>query len=148
MNSRVFLVAILALCAASCGGKEPLSREDQQAAAFADLRAAIVETVADEARRATVLGLAAEFETDVDALREVLVQRRTENRRLNADYDTDREEFLRFANEMEAKIQENRRRIFQDRARLIEATTAEEWKILTKTDTKAMRSIALSVYGI
>jgi predicted small lipoprotein YifL len=147
-NIRNVWIIVAVLSIAACGGKEPVSREDQQVAAFEDLRTAIVEVVSDESRRETVLGLAEEFEADVDALREILVQRRSDFRRLNADYDTDKEEFVRFANEMETRIQENQRRVFDGRAKLIQATTAEEWDALTKVDTKAMKSISKSIQGI
>ena len=141
-------IIVAALSIAACGGKESVSREDQQVAAFEDLRTAIVEVVTDESRQETVLELVGQFEADVDALREILVQRRSDFRRLNADYDTDKEEFVRFANEMEARIQENRRRVFHARAKLIKATTEDEWDALSKVDTKAMKSISKSIQGI
>jgi hypothetical protein len=141
-------IMVAGLSIASCAGKDPVSREDQQVAAFEDLRMAIVEVVTDESRQETVLGLVGQFEADVDALREILVQRRSDFRRLHADYDTDREEFLHFANEMEARIQENRRRVFDARTKLIKATTEDEWDALTKVETKAMKSISMSIQGI
>jgi hypothetical protein len=141
-------IIVAALSIAACGGKESVSREDQQIAAFEDLRTAIVEVVTDESRQETVLGLVGEFEADVDALREILVQRRSDFRRLHADYDTDKEELVRFANEMETRIQENQRRVFDGRAKLIQATTAEELDALSKVDTKAMKSISKSIQGI
>jgi len=88
------------------------------------------------------------FEANVDTLRGILIQRRADFRRLNADYDTDKEEFLRFANETELRIQENRRRIYDDRAKLIQATTEEEWDVLIEVETKAMKTIAQSIQGI
>jgi hypothetical protein len=141
-------IIVAALSIVSCAGKDPVSREDQQVAAFEDLRMAIVEVVTDESRRETVLELIEEFEADVDGLRGILVQRRSDFRRLHADYDTDREKFLRFANEMEARIQQNQRRIFDARAKLIKATTEDEWDALTKVETKAMKSISMSIQGI
>jgi predicted nucleic acid-binding Zn-ribbon protein len=78
----------------------------------------------------------------------VLVERRAELRRLNANYDTTREELLDFANAMEVRIQESRRGIFDARAKLIAATTDDEWDALTKVDTKAMKAIARCIQGI
>ena len=67
---------IAAMLLSSCGGSEPITREDQQAAAFADLRSAITETVTDEDRRRDVLAVTDSLENDVDELRALLVRRR------------------------------------------------------------------------
>jgi hypothetical protein len=136
------------LLLAACGGSEPVSREDEQAAAFADLRLAIVETVTDEARQNEVLGIIDALEEDVGDLRGLLVRRRTELRELNADYDTTREDFLEFASRMEARIQNGRREAIQQHIKLADAMTEEEWASLSRAQTKAMRSIAQSVQGI
>ena len=144
----LIVVACVAALIAGCGGKDAVSREDQQAAAFADLRSAVEEVVVDDERRVDVLQQVDDFESDVNSLRATLVERRAEFRRLNADYDTTREELTEFANAMEARIQENRRRVFDGRARLIAATTDEEWVALTKVDTRAMKAVARSIQGL
>ena len=143
-----FVVACVAALVAGCGGTDPVSREDQQAAAFADLRSAVEEVVVEDDRRADVMRLIDGLELDINSLRASLVERRTEFRRLNADYDTTREELTEFANAMEVRIQENRRRVFDGRARLIAATTDEEWDALTKVDTRAMKAVARSIQGL
>ena len=137
-----------AMLLSACGGTEPVSREDQQSAAFADLRSAITETVTDEARQADVLAVVDSLEKDVDELRDLLVRRRTELRKLNANYDATREEFLEFANQMESRIQIGRRQALQQHLRLAAAMTADEWAAIEKVQTRAMRSIAGSVQGI
>ena len=141
-------VACVAALIAGCGGKDAVSREDQQAAAFADLRSAVEEVVAEDNRRADIMRLIDGLELDINSLRASLVERRTEFRRLNADYDTTREELTEFANAMEVRIQEDRRRVFDGRARLIAATTDEEWDALTKVDTRAMKAVARSIQGL
>ena len=151
-NKKPTNLLIAAVCSAvlvtGCGGTDPVSREDQQAAAFADLRSAVEEVVVEDDRRADVMRLIDGLELDINSLRASLVERRTEFRRLNADYDTTREELTEFANAMEVRIQENRRRVFDGRARLIAATTDEEWDALTKVDTRAMKAVARSIQGL
>jgi len=141
-------VILLLMGLTACGGKEQVSSEDQQDAAFADLRVAVDDTVTDEASKSEVMQLVDELESDVDKLREILVMRRAEIRRLNADYDVTREDFLNFANETEVRIQENRRNVLAARARLVNATTQEEWNVLTKVETKAMKTIIQSHQGL
>lgn len=76
------LIIILALsCLTACGGKDVVSREDQQAAAFADLRAAVEEVVASEEGQNAALDLVANIEDKIDELRVMLVYRRAELRR-------------------------------------------------------------------
>lgn len=150
MNRILMIVFSLVLLsfAVACSSGEPVSREDQQAAAFADLRAAVTETVTDDDRQNEVLTIINSLATDVDELRELLVRRRTELRKLNADYDATREEFLEFANQMESRIQNGRRQALQQHLRLAAAMTADEWAAIEKAQTRAMRSIAGSVQGI
>ena len=132
----------------ACGGSEPVSREDQQTAAFKDLRLAIEETVLDDGRQREVLATIDILEEDVDELRALLIRRRTELREINANYDATREEFLEFANQMESQIRNGRQRALEQHLKLAAAMTEEEWDSLSKAQTRAMRSIAQSVQGI
>jgi len=141
-----FLAVIMLLVACSSG--EPVSREDQQAAAFADLRSAVAETVADDDRQSDVLAIIDSLEKDVDDLRTLLVHRRTELRELNANYDATRGQFVEFASQMESRIQSGRRQALEQHLRLAAATTEEEWNSLSKAQTRAMKSVAQSVQGI
>ena len=141
-------IILLAVLLAACGGKETVSREGKQDAAFADLRVAIEATVTDKERSIEVLSLVDDFEQDVDDLRALLVLRRAELRKLNANYDTTREELSRFSKEMTEKIEENRADLLAARIQLLKATTADEWAELARAETKAMQSISLSLQGI
>ena len=143
-----FLAAAIVTVVAACGGKEPVAPEDVQAEAFADLRAAIEDAVDDVSREADVLGLLDQFEVEVATLRESMVERRAELRRLNADYDTTREELSTYAATMESRIQDNRRQLLEARGRLVAATTEDEWDAITKADTKAMKTIARSMQSL
>lgn len=132
----------------ACSSNDPASRADDQATAFADLRAAIAETIADENRQADVLNIVGALEADVDELRALLVRRREKVRALNADYDATREEFLELSRQMEARIQASKRRAVERQQALGSAMTAEEWDSLAKVQTRAMKAIAQSVQGI
>jgi predicted nucleic acid-binding Zn-ribbon protein len=119
-----------------------------QAEASADLRAAVEGAIDDPGRETDALALLEQFESDVATLRESMIERRAELRRLNADYDTTREELSTYAATMESRIQDNRRRILEARGRLVAATTADEWDAITKADTKAMKTIARSMQSL
>lgn len=151
-ESKSWLISLVPVVTAfllvSCGGSEPLSREDQQAEAFLDLRSAVMATVSDDQRRGEVLAIVDLLEKDITDLRALLVQRRTELRELNADYDASQEDFLRFTREMEDRIQNSKRLALERRQELLDALTAEEWDSLAKSETRAMKSIARSVQGI
>ena len=144
--------AILAMAAislfAACGGKEPVAPEDVQAEAFADLRATVESAIDDPGRETEVLALLDKFEADVSTLRESLVEQRAELRRLNANYDTTREELSTYAAMMESRIQDNRRQLLEARGRLVAATTEDEWDVITKAETKAMKKIARSMQSL
>jgi septal ring factor EnvC (AmiA/AmiB activator) len=145
---NIILSLVLMMLNIACSSSEPVSREDQRSAAFADLRSAITEIVTDQGRQADVVAVIDSLEKDVDELWDLLVRRRTELRKLNADYDATREEFLEFANQMESRIQNSRRQALQQHLRLAAAMTADEWAAIEKAQTRAMRSIAGSVQGI
>jgi hypothetical protein len=139
----LFLLLLLAACSS-----QPVSREDEAAAAFADLRSAIQDIVADADRQTEVLGIIDELEQDVDHLRDLLIRRRIELRELNADYDATREDFLEFTSRMEARIQNGRRKAIQQQIELSDTMTEGERASLAKAQTKAMRSIVRSVQGL
>ena len=145
---NIILSLVLMMLNIACSSSEPVSREDHRSAAFADLRSAITEIVTDQGRQADVVAVIDSLEKDVDELWDLLVRRRTELRKLNADYDATREEFLEFANQMESRIQNSRRQALQQHLRLAAAMTADEWAAIEKAQTRAMRSIAGSVQGI
>lgn len=143
----VFSLALLILNVA-CSSSEPVSREDEQAAAFIDLRSAVRNTVTDEVRRNQVLGKIDALERDVEDLHKLLVRRRAELRELNADYNATREDFVEFTSQMETRIRNGRREAIQRHSELASAMTAEEWASLSKAQTKAMRSISRSLQSI
>ena len=148
-NPRLILLSFfLTTLLTACGGKEPVAPADVQAEASADLRAAVEGAIDDPGRETDALALLEQFESDVATLRESMIERRAELRRLNADYDTTREELSTYAATMESRIQDNRRRILEARGRLVAATTADEWDAITKADTKAMKTIARSMQSL
>ena len=148
-NPRLILLSfVLTTLLTACGGKEAVAPADVQAEAFADLRAAVEGAIEDPSRETDVLALLDQVEADVATLRESLVERRAELRRLNANYDTTREELSTYAATMESRIQDNRRQLLEARGRLVAATTEDEWDAITKADTKAMKTIARSMQSL
>ena len=150
MYRQILFIPMLAVAIflAACSGSEPVSREDQQAAAFTDLRSVVAETVSDDGRQREVLAIIDTLEKDISELRALLIRRRAELRELNANYDATRKELLDFASQMDSQIQNGRRRALEQHVKLAAAMTEDEWDSLSKAQTRAMRSIAQSVQGI
>lgn len=144
----VTLLAGFGFLISACGGKEAVSREDLQAQAFYDLRAAVEGVIEEQTRKEAALAVVDELEAGTDALRASLNQRRSELRRLHVDYDTTREELEAFTDSIERQIRTNHSRVSSAHQSLIAETTPQEWAALSKADTKAMNAIANSLRGI
>jgi len=142
------LIAGMAMLISACGGKQPVSREDQQAQAFDDLRVAIETVIDDQERKEAALVIVKQLEASTDELRASLITRRSELRRLHVDYDTTREELVEFTNSIEEQIRANGREVSTEHQTLIAETTPQEWDALTKAETKAMKALANSLRGI
>ena len=90
----VLILMLFVLALAGCGGKEAVSPEDFEQQAFDDLRAEMADVIVDPERRAIMSGLADVLQRDFAELRIAVTVRRTELRKLNADYDATRESNL------------------------------------------------------
>ena len=88
------------------------------------------------------------LETDFQELREALVLRRADLRRLHADYDATTESLIDFTNSVERKIQGHQQSVSRTHQELISITTPDEWSLLNKNDTKAMNTLTNSLQGI
>jgi hypothetical protein len=144
-KSMVFIVSAML---AACGGKDAVAPESVENEAFEDMRAAIEVVVEDPDRQKEVLSLAQEYHKELIRLREAVQVRRTELRRLNADYDATREQFHEFIEKNDAEIREAREWATNSRKAFVQATTQEEWDALTKADSKAMKKMVGVIRGI
>jgi len=149
IKSSQKLLPILALfLIAACGGKEPIAIEDVEQQAFDDLRAKIESVIPDPERQSIIIGLVDEVHVDYSELREAVVIRRAELRKLNADYDATREQFAAYIEKYDARIKLSREKVSASHQKLIRATTVEEWDALKKADTKTMKKLISSLQAI
>ena len=125
-----------------------MAPESVEKEGYEDMRAAIVDVVQDPARQKEGLGLLEGHQNDFTKLREAVQVRRTELRRLNADYDATREQFHEFIKKYDAEIKAARKRATKSRTAFVAATTPEEWDALTKADSKAMKKMVGVIQGI
>jgi sarcosine oxidase gamma subunit len=149
-SNRLFrlTIAIFVLGVAGCSGNKGVSPENVHTQAFADLRIAVRDAVADQEREDTAIEIIGQLESDAQNLHESLTRRRAELRRLHANYDTTKEELIEFSNSTQREMQENQQRAFEAHQELIAVTTPDEWSVLTKAGTKAMKAVTRSLEGI
>jgi len=142
------LVLLITVSLAACGGKEAVAPGDVERQASEDFRQSIMEVIEDPDREAEVLALVEDLQRDFVKFRESVTKRRTELRRLNADYDATREQFKEYIEKYGAGVELARKAVMQRRMALIAATTEEEWDALQKAETKAMKTMVGIVDGI
>ena len=149
-SNRLFrlTIAIFVLGVAGCSGNKSVSPENVHAQAFADLRIAVRDAVADQEREDAAIEIMGQLEIDVQNLRESLTRRRAELKRLHANYDTTKEELIEFSNSIQREIQDNQQHAFEAHQALIAVTTPDEWSMLTKAGTKSMKAVTRSLEGI
>lgn len=144
----VLSLMLFVLALAGCGGKEAVSPEDFEQQAFDDLRAEMADVIVDPERRAIMSGLADVLQRDFAELRIAVTVRRTELRKLNANYDATREQFSEYIEKHDARIRASRERVTATHQSLVRATTVQEWDALQKADTKAMKELVSSLQSI
>jgi len=135
------MVFIVFAMLAACGGKGVVAPENVETEAFEDLRTAIVKVVEDPGRQKEILGLVDDHQIKLTKLRKAVQAQRTELRRLNADYDATREQFYEYIEKYDAEIRVARKWATKSRKAFVQATTQEEWDVLRKADSKAMKKI-------
>ena len=89
-----------------------------------------------------------QLESDIGNLHDSLIHKRAELRRLNANYDTTKEELIGFSHSIEREIHENQQRASETHQELIAVTTPDEWSALSKSDKKSVKTITRSLKGI
>ena len=132
---------------AGCGGS-PETVEDIERQAFDDMRAEVREIIEDPAREESVVELVNRLQEEYANLRKSAETRRHALRALNADYDATREQFAEFLDKYNAELESSHRAYRESHRTLVEATTAEEWDALAKSNTKSMGKLAQSLSSI
>ena len=147
-GGATLLVTVLMLSITACAGKNKASAIDIEREAFDDLRAEIREVIDDPFREMEALALTDELIEALDHLRERVTKRRLRMRELNEDYDTTREEFDAFFDDVEADIHVNRIEAIESERALVAVLTPEERILLEKLHTKAMKASIKSIQSI
>jgi hypothetical protein len=81
-------------------------------------------------------------------MRSSVAARKSKLRELFADYDAPREEFYKQSAFHDTQIKSNRMRFGESRRALVEATTSDEWSVLSKTESKTTNALANSLLSI
>ncbi|GEA50832.1 hypothetical protein VIN01S_16360 [Vibrio inusitatus NBRC 102082] len=135
----LILIPSLLLMLSACSSGNETNVEKQ---AFEDLRTEIRVAITDPEREKEVLMIIDELSEELQLLRDKKEQRQVQTRKLNANYDTTREEFEVFIKAKHADIRLSQQRILNKRDALIEATTHEEWdQIINKRSTSIDNAI-------
>lgn len=138
------LVAVFVFGCAS----DDIAPVDVESQAFDDLRTEVQAAIADPSRATTAIRIIDQLESDLASLRAGIRERRDSARRLNADYDTTREEFETFLTEVEAEVLENKKRISELNRALFDAVTSEERSAVAKAHTRAMNAAIRTIQTI
>ena len=147
-RGATLLAIVLVLSVTACAGNDKASAIDVEQEAFDDLRAAIRETIDDPFREMEALTLTNELIEALEHLRERVTERRQRVIALYANYDTTREDFEAFFDEIETEIQVNRIEVVESERALLRVLTDEEEKSLEKAQTKAMKAATRSIQSI
>lgn len=134
----------VALFLSACAGKDEPAPVDVQQEAFEDLRVAVREAVDDTAREDEAIRLIDQLERDLGIMRDKIAERRRTVFALNADYDTPREEFDAYLEQVEQELRANRKRVTETQLALSKAITPEEAEEIDKARSEAMQSVIAS----
>jgi TRAP-type mannitol/chloroaromatic compound transport system substrate-binding protein len=146
-RTRYLLVPALVTLFAGCGGS-PETAEDIEKRAFDDMRAEVREIIEDPQREETVVGLVDELQRQYSNLRDTTETRRKALQTLNAEYDATREQFVELLDKHNAEMESSHKTYLKSYRAFVEATTAEEWSALAKSNTKSMGQLAQSLSAI
>jgi len=142
------VITTLVLGIAACSGNKGVSPADVHTQVFSELRIAVRDAVIDQERQDAAIVIVDQLESDIGDLHDSLIHKRAELRRLNANYDTTKEELIGFSHSIEREIQENQQRASETHQELIAVTTPEEWSALAKSTQKSVKTITRSLKGI
>jgi uncharacterized coiled-coil DUF342 family protein len=138
-----FIIALI-LSLSGCANNKPTPAEIEQQA-FDDLRTEIRNVVDDPQRATAAVEIVDELEADLADLRERIATRKRRVRELNADYDTPREEFEVYLNQVAREVREHRNQMSATYQHFLDLITEDERLAIGKAKTRAMNSAVLSI---
>jgi hypothetical protein len=141
------IAVLIVMLIGGCGGNSQ-TPEDIEKQAFDDMRAEVREIIEDPQREEAVVKLVDRLQEEYSTLRETAETRRKALRALNADYDATREQFVEYLDRYNADLVRSHKAFRDSHRGLVEATTAEEWSELAKSNTKSMGQLAKSLSAI
>lgn len=145
---RLLILTTLACAVAACASKDDVTAADTNRQAFDDLRAEIVEVIDDPERETEAVALVTALENDLNALYDMVTNRRQRMRDLNADYDSTRADFETFMRDVSFEFQADQQQIRVIHIGLRDVSTAEEWDAISKARTKAISNAIKSIKSI
>ena len=148
IGTTLFACVCFAFLVSACAGKDDVAPVDVEKQAFEDLREQIRDTIENPAREAEAIKLVTALESDLEALRESVAERKSRARKLNANYDTPREDFEAFFEKQTEEIKANRERVSRTRQALLATVTSEEYDAIEKARTNAMSAAIASIQSI
>lgn len=135
----LILCLAAAVMVAGCGGKETVAAEDVEAQAHEDLRNQVIETIEDPRRTEAALAALGMMVDEYVTMRESIAERRKNLRRLNADYDATREQFLEALDRYDEQVRVQRKVVSGNVRAFRASLTDEEWAELVKFNTRTMK---------
>jgi len=138
----------LGLFLVGCASKDDISPAAAEQQAFEDLRSVVRDVLDDPARESEVIAVVDALSADLAALRERISERTKRARELNADYDTTRDEFEAFFNQVDRQIQSNKRQVSERQRALFAILSTEERSAIGKVHTRAMDAAIRNLQAI
>ena len=140
----VFLAAI-----AGCSGKSDVRPEESvDDDVLSELRAEIRSAISDPDREARVIAIVDEFAMELASLKQTKMERQTQFKKLNANYDTTRAEFDTFIKESNDSIYRNQQRLVKQREAFLANTNSQEWAQILDARLKFIDNTFESVQSI
>jgi hypothetical protein len=138
-----FIIALILILSGCANNKSTPAEVEQQA--FDDLRAEIRNVVDDQQRATAAVEIVDELEIDLADLRERIATRKRRVRELNSDYDTPRDEFEIYLNQVAGEVREHRNQMSDTYQRFLGLITEDERLAIGKAKTHAMNSAVHSI---
>lgn len=145
------LIAVILLITPACalrkGPPDPAKVQQKIEETKSAERQIIVSTVEDPERISEILDLLAERDRLVASQADAVESYRDKMRNLNADYDASREDFEQAIAEYNASRRQGQQDFVELIAKMKAATTAEQWKELSKYQLKKLNPRELAYAG-
>jgi len=132
------LFAVLALCAllglasgCSTFGKKEKAEFEPGTEWIEDMRARVIENIEDPGKKTQMLALVDQTEEDLLEVDRLMLKLYADLSKLGENYNATPEEFQTVITEFEAHRNEVRDRVIENRFKMRDMSTPEEWKKLT-----------------